>query len=170
MGTLFCPLPYRSVGPSTHGHPYSLEREREVILAGLTVAHQVAGLFAEPEQVLGICSADGPVVPAEEERGEGGASLLGPSLSRPTHSGCPLQGSQCQEGRKREGVPSWTQTLTPGFPEAVLDLSTPPGGCWVPCLEAWLTWSSQQRAGEVAFPSPPGQVTGSSSLILQTGL
>lgn len=65
----------------------ALEGQGEIILAGLTVAHQVAGLFAQAEQVLGICSTDGPVVPA-------------------------------------------------GFPEAVLGLSTPPGGCWAPCLGA----------------------------------
>lgn len=71
----------------------------------------------------------------------------------------------------REGrVPNWTQTLTPGFPEAVLGLSTPPGGCWAPCLGAWLTWGSLQRVGEEGAPSPLGQVTGSSSQILQTGL
>lgn len=54
--------------------PHSLEGQGEVVLAGLTVAHQIAGLFAQPEQVLGICSADGPVIPAEDKRKKGGIS------------------------------------------------------------------------------------------------
>lgn len=52
----------------------------------------------------------------------------------------------------------------------MLGLSTPPGGCWAPRLGTWLTWGSLQRVGEGAAPSPPGQVTGSSSQILQTEL
>lgn len=55
-------------------HPDSLEGQGEIVLAGLAVAHQVAGLFARPEHVLGICSTDGPVVPAEDKREEGGIS------------------------------------------------------------------------------------------------
>lgn len=157
------------MGTSTHGLPYSLEGEGEVILAALTVAHQVAGLFAQPEKVLRICSADGPVVPAEDKRGEGGISAVSLAVQAHPFWVSPA-GKPVQEGRKREGVPSWTQTLTPGFPEAVLDLSTPPGGCWAPRLGAWLSWGSQQIAWEVAAPSPPGQVTGNSSPILQTGL
>jgi hypothetical protein len=79
-------------------HPYSLEGEREVIFAGLTVAHQVAGLFAQPEQVLGICSADGPVVPAEDERGEGGHLCWVPRRPGP-----PILGVPCREASARRG-------------------------------------------------------------------
>lgn len=72
------------VQPTPNNCPYSLEREREVILAGLTVAHQVAGLFAQPEQVLRIGSTDGPMVPAGDEGREGsisaGALLASPPL------------------------------------------------------------------------------------------
>lgn len=151
-------------------HPYSLEGQGEIILAGLTVAHQVAGLFAQAEQVLGICSTDGPVVPAEDEREEGGHLCWVPRRPGPPILGVPCRQAGGRRGREGERVPSWTQTLTPGFPEAVLGLSTPPGGCWVPRLGAWLTWGSLQRVGEVAAPSPPGRVTGSSSQILQIGL
>lgn len=155
----------------TAGRPHSLEGEREVVLAGLTVAHQVAGLFAEPEQVLGVCSADGSMVPAEDERGGGHLCWVPRRRRRPDP---PVLGVPCREarlgGEGQGGGPQWTQTLTPGFPEAMLDLSTPQGGCWVPRLGAWLTWGSQQKAGEGAAPSPPGRVTGSSSPILQTGL
>jgi hypothetical protein len=48
IGTLESPPALLAV-PSTHGYPHSLEGEGEVILAGLAVAHQVAGLFAQPE-------------------------------------------------------------------------------------------------------------------------
>lgn len=41
-----------------------LEGKGEVVLAGLAVSHQVARLFAQPEQRLGVCPADGSMVPA----------------------------------------------------------------------------------------------------------
>lgn len=97
-------LPYRLVGPSTHRHAYSLEGEREVILAGLTVAHQVAGLFAQPEQVLGICSADGPMVPAEDERGEGGHLCWVPRRPGPPILGAPA-GKPVPGGEEEGGSP-----------------------------------------------------------------
>lgn len=43
---------------------FLLKGERVVILAGLAVSHQVAGLLTQPEQGLSICSADGSMVPA----------------------------------------------------------------------------------------------------------
>lgn len=45
---------------------FLLKGEGVVILAGLAVSHQVTGLLTEPEQRLGICSADGSMVPAIE--------------------------------------------------------------------------------------------------------
>ena len=57
---------------------------------------------------------------------------------------------------------------TSWFSRVSAGLSTPPGGCWALCLGTWLTWSSLQKAREGAGPSPSGQVTGSSSHILQT--
>jgi len=48
---------------------HSLQGEGEVVLAGLAVAHQVAGLLAEPQQRLCVCPADGPMVPAVGRRG-----------------------------------------------------------------------------------------------------
>lgn len=149
--------------------PHSLEGQGEVVLAGLTVAHQIAGLFAQPEQVLGICSADGPVIPAEDKRKKGGHRCWVPGCPGPPILSVPCRQVSARKGRE-ERVPSWTQTLTPGFPEAVLGLSTPPRGCWAPRLGAWLIWGSLQRVGEGGAPSPPGQVTDSSSQILQTGL
>lgn len=41
-----------------------LKGEGVVVLAGLAVSHQVAGLLTQPEQRLGICSADRSMVPA----------------------------------------------------------------------------------------------------------
>lgn len=40
------------------------------MLAGLAVPHEVATLLAESQQVLGVPSADGSVIPSGEE-GEG---------------------------------------------------------------------------------------------------
>lgn len=39
------------------------------MLAGLAVADKVAALLTEPQQVLGITSADGPVIPSGERAG-----------------------------------------------------------------------------------------------------
>ena len=41
-----------------------LKGEGVVVLAGLAVSHQVAGLLTEPEQRLCICPADRAMVPA----------------------------------------------------------------------------------------------------------
>ena len=41
-----------------------LKGEGVVVLAGLAVSHQVAGLLTQPEQRLCICSADCSMVPA----------------------------------------------------------------------------------------------------------
>lgn len=43
-----------------------LEGEGVVVLAGLAVSHQVAGLLAQPEQRLCICPADRSMVPAAD--------------------------------------------------------------------------------------------------------
>lgn len=48
---------------------HSLQGEGEVVLAGLAVAHQVAGLLAEPQQRLCVRPADGPMIPAAGGRG-----------------------------------------------------------------------------------------------------
>lgn len=45
-----------------------LEGQGVVVLAGLTVSHQVAGLFAQPEQRLCICPANRSVVPAKAQK------------------------------------------------------------------------------------------------------
>lgn len=45
-----------------------LEREGEVILTGLTVSHQVTGLFTQPQQRLGVSPANRSVIPAVNER------------------------------------------------------------------------------------------------------
>lgn len=41
-----------------------LKGERVVVLAGLAVSHEIAGLLTQPEERLRISSADGSVVPA----------------------------------------------------------------------------------------------------------
>ena len=41
-----------------------LEGEGVVVLAGLAVPHQVAGLLTQPEQRLCVCPADRSMVPA----------------------------------------------------------------------------------------------------------
>lgn len=46
-----------------------LEGQGEVVLAGLAVPHQVARLFAQPQQGLGVSPADGSVVPAAAKTG-----------------------------------------------------------------------------------------------------
>lgn len=57
---------------------YSLEGEGVVVFAGLAVPDKVATLLTESQQILGIASADGSVIPSgEETRGEsksGGSS------------------------------------------------------------------------------------------------
>lgn len=92
--------------------PHSLEGQGEVVLAGLTVAHQIAGLFAQPEQVLGICSADGPVIPAEDKRKKGGHLCWVPDYPGPPILECSLQASQCQEGKGGSGPQLDTDTHT----------------------------------------------------------
>lgn len=57
--------------PPSPVQAHSLQGEGEVILAGLAVAHQVAGLLAQPQQRLCVRPADGPVVPAGDGRGNG---------------------------------------------------------------------------------------------------
>lgn len=52
--------------------PSLLEGEGVVVLAGLAVSHQVAGLFAQPEQRLCIRPADRSVVPATRRQQENG--------------------------------------------------------------------------------------------------
>ncbi len=47
---------------------FLLEREREVVLTGLAVPHQVTGLFTQAQQSLGVRPADGSVIPAVEHR------------------------------------------------------------------------------------------------------
>lgn len=92
-------VPFHPAGcPCTHNRPHSLEGQGEVILAGLTVAHQVAGLFAQPEQVLGVGSADGPVIPAKDEREEGGHLCWVPRRPGP-----PIVGVPCREASARRG-------------------------------------------------------------------
>lgn len=59
-------------GYHTHTHRLQLcllEGQGEVVLAGLTVPHQVARLFAQPEQGLRVSAADGSVVPAGGKEG-----------------------------------------------------------------------------------------------------
>lgn len=51
---------------------FLLEGEGVVILAGLAVSDQVASLFAQPEQRLGIRPADGAMVPAADATGKEG--------------------------------------------------------------------------------------------------
>ena len=51
---------------------FLLEGEGVIVLAGLAVPHQVAGLLTQPEQSLSIGPADRSVVPAtERDEGEG---------------------------------------------------------------------------------------------------
>ncbi len=47
---------------------FLLEREREVVLTGLAVPHQVTGFFTQAQQSLGVCPADGSVIPAVKHR------------------------------------------------------------------------------------------------------
>lgn len=54
----------------------ALQGEGEVILAGFAVAHQVAGLLAQPQQRLCIRPADGPMVPALALQGQGRVNPL----------------------------------------------------------------------------------------------
>lgn len=67
LGHLCC----GSATPPSPVRAHSLQGEGEVVLAGLAVAHQVAGLLAQPQQCLRIRPADGPVVPAAGGRGTG---------------------------------------------------------------------------------------------------
>ena len=53
------------------------------MLAGLAVPDKVATLFAEPQKVLGISSADGSVIPAGEEREGQNPKRTGPSELTP---------------------------------------------------------------------------------------
>lgn len=85
---------------------HSLEGQGEVILAGLTVAHQVAGLFAEPEQVLGICSTDGPMVPAEDKREEGSHLCWVPRCPGPPILGVPCRQASARRGREGRESPT----------------------------------------------------------------
>ena len=62
-------LCHGSSHPPSPVQAHSLQGEGEVILAGLAVAHQVAGLLAQPQQRLRVRPADGPVVPAGGGRG-----------------------------------------------------------------------------------------------------
>lgn len=54
----------------------ALKGEGVVILAGLAVSHQVAGLLTQPEQRLCICSADRSMVPELALQGHGGVNTL----------------------------------------------------------------------------------------------
>lgn len=49
---------------------YSLQGQGVVVLAGLAIPDKVATLLAESQQVLGISSGDGSVIPSGE-KGEG---------------------------------------------------------------------------------------------------
>lgn len=51
------------------GTPYSLQGEGVVVFAGLAVPDKVATLLTEPQQVLGVTSADGAMIPSEERTG-----------------------------------------------------------------------------------------------------
>lgn len=101
------------------------------------------------------------MVPAEDEREEGGgASLLGPSPlppSRPTRSGCPLQGSQAGRGGTGGRSPVDTDTHTwfsrgnagsVHSPRGLLG-STPRG-------LADLGFPAESRGGSRPFSSRPG--------------
>lgn len=71
-----------STPPPSPIQAHSLQGEGEVILAGLAVAHQVAGLLAQPQQRLCVRPADGPVVPAGDGRGNGCARQRAGTLGR----------------------------------------------------------------------------------------
>lgn len=55
---------------------YSLEGEGVVVFAGLAVPDKVATLLTESQQILGIASADGSVIPSGE-RQEGSQNRVG---------------------------------------------------------------------------------------------
>lgn len=72
---------------------YSLEGEGVVVFAGLTIPDKVATLLTESQQILGIASADGSMIPSgERTRGE---SELGGSDPPPDLRGgsVPSEGS-----------------------------------------------------------------------------
>lgn len=56
---------------------YSLQGQGVVVLAGLAVPDEVAALLAESQQVLGLSSADGSMIPSGE-KGEGQNLRTGP--------------------------------------------------------------------------------------------
>lgn len=61
---------------------YSLQGQGVVVLAGLAVPDKVATLLAESQQVLGVSSADGSVIPSGEKR-EGQTPRTGPPQLTP---------------------------------------------------------------------------------------
>lgn len=97
------------------------------------------------------------MVPAEDKREEGGASLLGPSLSRPTHSGCPLQASWCQEGKGGESPQLDTDTHT-WFSRGSAGSVHSPRGLLGSTLRdlADLGFPAESRGGSRPFSSRPG--------------
>lgn len=64
------------------GEAYSLQGQGVVVLAGLAVPHKVAALLAESQQVLGVPSGDGSVIPSGEKR-EGQNPRTGPPGQTP---------------------------------------------------------------------------------------
>lgn len=65
------------------GAQYSLQGEGVVVLAGLAVPDKVATLLTESQQVLGITSADGAMIPSGE-RTRGESELGGDRVPRVT--------------------------------------------------------------------------------------
>lgn len=61
---------------------YSLQGQGVVMLAGLAVPDKVATLLAKSQQVLGVSSADGSVIPSGEKR-EGQNPGTGPPQLTP---------------------------------------------------------------------------------------
>lgn len=85
------------------------------MLAGLAVPDKVAALLAEPQQVLGVSSADGSVIPSGEKR-EGQNPEICSSLGRlgPSEGSCCFPGSLIQ-GRH---VCAWVQSPHRRLPSA----------------------------------------------------
>ena len=135
--------------------PHSLEGQGEVVLAGLTVAHQIAGLFAQPEQVLGICSADGPVIPAEDKRKKGGHLCWVPGCPGPPILSVPSR--QVSAGKGGEGPQLDTDTHTWFSRGSAGSVHSPRGllGSMLRGL-ADLGFPAESRGGRRPFSSRPG--------------
>lgn len=85
---------------------YSLQGQGVVVLAGLAVPDEVAALLAESQQVLGLSSADGSVIPSGEKR-EGQNPRPGPHSRHPEFCFSPRRLGPLRRQLSRPGPPCY---------------------------------------------------------------